>query len=168
MKLALRPMLILASALLATACAPAGPTPEQVAAEKAEAVAALDSLRDEFQTTYNTNDASALAALYTEDGVLMPSNRPTVSGNQAVEASFQGVFDQFSAKLTISSEELQVGGDWAFDRGSYSISLTPKADGEAMEENGRYLVIFQRQPDGTWKVARDIDNTTSPPSGGEN
>ena len=168
MKLSLRTMFILGCVLLATACAPAGPTPEQVAAENAEAVAALNRLRDEFETTYNTNDASALAALYTEDGVLMPGNRPTVSGKQAVEASFQGVFDEFSAKLTISSEELQVGGDWAFDRGSYSISLTPKADGEAMEENGRYLVVLQRQADGAWKVARDIDNRSSPPPGGAN
>ena len=160
--------LILVCVLLATACSPVGPTPEQVETKKTEAVTALNSLRNQFEVAYNANDASALAALYTEDAVLMPGNQPTASGRQAVEAWFQGTFDQFGPKLTISSEELQVAGDWAFDRGTYTVSLTPKAEGDSMEENGRYVVILHRQPDGTWKVARDIDNSTIPPPGADN
>ena len=167
MKLSLWTTLTLACALLATACSPAGPTPEQVEAEKVEAEAALSSLLDELETTYNTNDASALATLYAEDAVFMPGNQPTVSGRQQIGTWFGGVFDQFTAKLTISSEEHQVAGDLGFDRGTYSVSLTPKAGGDSMEQNGRYLVVLQRQPDGTWKVARDIDNSSSPPPGGE-
>ena len=33
-----------------------------------------------------------------------------------------------------------------------------KGDGEAMEERGKIIVIYQRQPDGSWKIAREIWN----------
>jgi len=36
-----------------------------------------------------------------------------------------------------------------------------------MSTEGRYLVVLQRQADGSWKIARDIDNTATPPAGSE-
>jgi ketosteroid isomerase-like protein len=42
------------------------------------------------------------------------------------------------------------------------MSIAPKAGGTPMEDAGKYLVILQRQPDGGWKVTRDIDNSSRP------
>jgi len=36
--------------------------------------------------------------------------------------------------------------------------VTPKAGGESIQLEGKYLVVFQKQPDGSWKAARDIWN----------
>ncbi|MDA2927836.1 hypothetical protein MYX78_11520 [Acidobacteria bacterium AH-259-G07] len=43
-------------------------------------------------------------------------------------------------------------------------------EGEPIEDNGKYIVILQKQPDNAWKIARDIWNSDNPVSGaaGEN
>ena len=128
-------------------------------------VEAINSLREEFITVHNTNDAARLAELYSDDAVLMLPNEPARVGNQAVQSSFQGSFDQFTAELSLASDEVQVTADLAFDRGTYTIKLTPKSGGEVIEDNGKWIVILQKQPDGSWKIARDIGNSDNPPPG---
>ena len=48
----------------------------------------------EWEAAANRKDASSIAALYTEDALLMPPNAPAVRGRAAVEAFFKGLFDQ--------------------------------------------------------------------------
>jgi ketosteroid isomerase-like protein len=42
------------------------------------------------------------------------------------------------------------------------LTLTPRAGGTAINDEGKYLVVVQRQTDGSYKVARDIDNSSMP------
>jgi ketosteroid isomerase-like protein len=58
---------------------------------------------------------------------------------------------------------VQAAGNWAFERGTYTITLTPKASGEPLQDIGKYLTIYQRQPGGAWGMARDIWNSNNPP-----
>ncbi len=110
----------------------------------------------------STGDAAAAAATYTDDAVMMPAHRPAVEGRQAIQDSYQAVFQGNTAKIALTALETQVAGDWAYDRGTHAITITPKAGGSAMEDSGKYLVILKRQADGSWKVYRDIDNSNNP------
>ena len=47
---------------------------------------------------------------------------------------------------------------WAFHLSEYIAMVTPKEGGETVEEKGKVLEILQRQPDGSWKIAREIWN----------
>ena len=55
-----------------------------------------------------------------------------------------------------------MAGGWAFERGTYKINLTPKAGGEPIQDIGKYITIYERQP-GAWEIARDIWNSSNPP-----
>ena len=48
---------------------------------------------EQFMTAFGNSDDAVLAALYTEDAKLMPSNSDFVSGNEAVRAFWKSVFD---------------------------------------------------------------------------
>ncbi|MDA2931509.1 SgcJ/EcaC family oxidoreductase, partial [Acidobacteria bacterium AH-259-O06] len=146
------------------ACAPAVEEPLEEATSTEADVEAVNSLHDEYVTVHNDNDAERLAALYTQDAVLMPPNEPARAGNQAVQSWFQDAFDQSTAELSLASDEVQVTADSAFDRGTYTIKLTPKSGGEAIEDNGKWILILRKQPDGSWKIARAIWNSDKPPS----
>ncbi len=159
-------VVLLFVAIAVIACEPAAEQPEPQEKATAEAdLEALNKLREEFVSVHNANDASTLATLYTDEAVLMPPNEQAATGKQAIESWFQTSFDQFTAELTLSAVELQVAGDWAFERGTYTISLTPKADGESIEDTGKYVVISQKQADGSWKLASDIWNSDKPLAG---
>jgi hypothetical protein len=48
-------------------------------------------------------------------------------------------------------------------RGTYHINLTLRVGGEPMQDIGKYISIFERQPRGAWGMARDIGNSNNPP-----
>jgi ketosteroid isomerase-like protein len=69
-------------------------------------------------------------------------------------------------QIRYTTAEILVTGDWAFDRGTYSQTLTPKGGGVAQKETGKYLWLYHRAPDGSWKQARVIWNSSDPLPGG--
>ena len=72
------------------------------------------------------------------------------------------MLDRFAFNMKISNEEVRAGGDWAFARGTYQATLTPKAGGAAGSIDGKYMTILTRQADGSWKIYRDIFNSNVP------
>ena len=78
---------------------------------------------------------------------------------------YRSFFAQFSVGQTFAPEEIQVGGDWAFGWGNDTLTLTPVAGGLPIQLRGRGLSIMRRQPDGSWKFARGMNNMTEPPQG---
>jgi ketosteroid isomerase-like protein len=69
------------------------------------------------------------------------------------------VFDQFNGKITLNPQNTKVSGDLAFDEGTFTTVMTPKAGGLPITDEGRYVVILQRETDG-WKVIEDIGNVS--------
>ena len=86
------------------------------------------------------------------------------TGREAVRSWTQDLVNQFAIQLTINSEEVEVFGDWAFVRTTYTTALTPKAGGEVVEERGKNIWIWKREADGSWKLARNIWNLDNQPA----
>ena len=141
------------------------PQPEQKRDVAADTTA-INALRDKVTATFNSNDAAALAANYADDAIMMNPNQAAVEGKQAIQASYEAMFKENAGKITVTLVltplETQLAGDWAYDRGSATSTITPKS-GKPVEQSGKYLVIVKRQADGSWKVYREISNNNAPP-----
>ena len=101
-----------------------------------------------------------LMTFYADNAVLMPPNQPVVIGKEAIRSRFEGI--DFTGELSSKEEDLQVSGDWAFMRLSYTESVTPQAGGETTTEIGKWVVILQRGERGGWTIATEIWNADSP------
>jgi len=149
------------AAILTFAGCQTAPTPEpkrDVAAD----IKAVRALLDQHIAAMNSSDAAAVAATYADDGIEMPPNEPPAEGRQAIQARLEAVIKGNAVKLEAMPLEAQVAGDWAYGRGNYTTSVTPKS-GKPMVESGKYLSIARRQPDGSWKSYRLIWNSNNPP-----
>jgi uncharacterized protein (TIGR02246 family) len=124
--------------------------------------AAIDRLREIHVTSVNAGHANTWAACFTDDGVQMPPHFGTNVGKTAVLGWCNGFMNLFACRFSLSVEEVRIAADWAFERGRYDITLTPRSGGQPMEDNGKYITIYQRQSDGSWKIARDIWNSDQP------
>jgi ketosteroid isomerase-like protein len=71
----------------------------------------------------------------------------------------------FRLELALSVDEVRALGEWAFERGTYTIGLDPKSGGQSMEDAGKYVTIYQRKSGDSWRMARDIWNSSNPPPG---
>lgn len=119
----------------------------------AEFMDGIKSLRSQYMAAQDAGDPDGCVSFWSEDGVLMPPNAPSVSGRQALRAWYEEAFKQFEFKFTIEYEQAEETGDWAFARGRYSGSIIPRAGGEAIQDRGKILEVLKRQADGTWKMA---------------
>ena len=125
-------------------------------------IAAINSVVEQWQSGTNSGNAAGVAATSTRDAVLMPPHSPAVLG-EAIRPFFQeAFFDLFRVKVSLASDEIQILGDRAFRRGTFTLTLTPKSGGEDIGDQGKYLEIWERQTDGSWKIARDIWNSDKP------
>lgn len=158
-KLALTIMLL---ALLSNCAPPDGKKEAEKSAPTATDIAPIDKVRNDFMAAFNTANPTAIARLYTDDAVLMPSHQPVISGSAAIEDYNRKFFETYSARITITPVETKIFGERALDRGTYTIELTPKAGGAPVKDEGKYLIVLQRQADGSFKVTHDIDNTNIP------
>lgn len=81
---------------------------------------------------------------------------------------FELVVSMFSSatlsNVTFQTEDVQVAGDLAIETGRYEMTVTPK-QGKAINDKGKYVTVWQRQPDGSWKIVRDISNSDLPATG---
>ena len=138
---------------------------ESVVDVKAD-VAAIKNQRAQYMVSQDAGDAEGCVSYWSNDGVLMPPNEPSVVGKEALLSWYQNTFDHVKLDFTISYEQIEVAGDWGFARGQYEGTIIPKPEGEPIPDKGKLLEILRRQPDSSWKWACHMyssDNTLPPP-----
>jgi uncharacterized protein (TIGR02246 family) len=125
--------------------------------------AAIDTTRDAYVSAWRSGNAADVTGLYADDALVLYPNRPPIVGKAAIQTYFSQFFGDFGQhEFELRSAEIEIAGSWAFDRGTYRWKGTPKAGGDSVEDHGKYVVILKRQSDGSWKVARDMDNSDRP------
>ncbi len=122
-------------------------------------IAAIEEGSAAFVAATNANDWGGVAALYTEDAVMMGPNGPAVQGRAAIEAFF-AAYPPFSG-FTLNPVEIDGRGDLAFVRGTYSLTLEIEGM-EPTPDTGKYIEIRRRQTDGSWLITADIFNSDTP------
>ena len=125
--------------------------------------AAIEQIRKRVMDAENAGDASVFDQVAAEDVVVMPPNTSPISGRAAAAAAMGEFFRRFEMRIEYASREIQVHGDFAFDRGTYSQSVTPKSGGDAMKETGNYLWLYKRGPAGQWQQSHAIWNSDQRP-----
>ena len=116
----------------------------------------LNKLAAEFETAFNAQDAKKVAALYAEDAVVMPPNRPMIKGRAAIEADLQRDFKEGVSKLQLRPMESAIMGDRAYEAGTSTATVNGKSI------SGKYVVIFERIGN-EWKIVYDSFSADQPP-----
>jgi ketosteroid isomerase-like protein len=117
---------------------------------------------DQKTETTNAGNFDGLKILFDENVIFMPPDGPAFKGWEVYRQWAQPYFDEFDIEENITYEEVEVSGDWAFIRTSYTMKSTPKAGGEAMLGNGKAIWLLKRQADGSWKGTHCIWSSNEP------
>jgi len=129
-------------------------------------IAAIEDVLNQYAVSSNAGDFELWLSLHADDIVKMPPGAPAIFGKEDLRAIFKPAFDDFNTSCVLYPEEAQVDGDLGFARGTYTLSITPKAGGETIivMPDGKYLTICKRQADGSWKIYIDCYNSNVPPA----
>ncbi len=121
----------------------------------------IQDTNNQFLEALAKGDAAGCADVYPEDGKLLPTNSPILTGRQAIQEFWQGAINMGVKGATLQTVELDEQGDTAIEIGAYTLDIQPEG-ADAMKDVGSYVVVWKSQSDGSWKWAVDIFNTDLP------
>ena len=118
----------------------------------------------EVHTTWiaavNAGDLVRLLGIMADDVVFLNPGQAPV-GRDGFAPGFSAAHQQARIHCISELEDAVVVGEVAYTLSRDSLSVTPRAGGEALRLAGHRLTIYRKQPDGRWLLARDA-HTLSP------
>jgi len=140
----------------------AGGSPSGVSPDTASVRAAIEAANVRFLEAFKRGDKAGLMANYADDDILMMANEEAWRGRDGLDKGFSGFLSQVSFKDgAATTGDVMVAGDLAVETGTFVWTLQPKS-GPEIKDRGKYLTVWKRQTDGSWKIVRDINNTDLP------
>jgi len=107
---------------------------------------------------YNKGDAKGIALLHTLDAVVTPPKSDFVVTKHEIEEMYKAEIEMGNGTLGLQTIEVIQDGIYAYETGLYDIKMT--IEGEKVNDNGKYIVVWEKQKNGEWLCKKDIWNTS--------
>jgi ketosteroid isomerase-like protein len=114
--------------------------------------AALDRVLRDYERAWRAKDPAALAALFTEDGFVLPNGQPPRRGRAAI----RNTYSEGGGSLVLRALEYKTRGSVGYIIGAYGHE-------EGQPDDGKFILALRRDNNGRWLIAADIDNSNRRP-----
>jgi ketosteroid isomerase-like protein len=144
--------------LVLFSCAP--PQPDVAQVRKAIESMTAKSAKEMVQGVWDTTLAN-----FTDDAVSMPNWGPMAKGKSAIREEYgkmMGAGMKFT-KVDFTTTDVQVSGEYAYEIGTYTMTMEMSSMAP-MTDEGKYLTVYQRAKDGSWKIKVETWNTNKEPA----
>jgi ketosteroid isomerase-like protein len=128
-------------------------------------VAAIRQIYMAYSTAAEKGDSATWLLLWDKGGIQLRPNapaRPKAQLDAEVPAQWKARTDASDMIMVINPLEITINGPWAYSQGLYTQNLTNKSTSAKTLVDGKFLTIFKRQPDGSWRIYRDCFNSNTP------
>ena len=116
-----------------------------------------------IEQIFDASDLEAAASVFTDDAVISAHGAPDTIGNAAIRELYAAAMAQVKLGARFNTEEIRVLGDSAYERGTYTLTVSDKATGQVLSTVvNRHIHVFRRQPGGGWKTWRMMTNSPTP------
>ncbi len=155
----MRKIVISLAALLALAVSGCAP---QVDVE-AEAAAIREATDVEWLEAGQAKDLDRWVSFHTDDASLLPPNAPIVTGKEAIRAFVSKLISTpgWAASWQTTKIEVSRSGDLAYSYGPQETTVND-AEGNPVTDQQKWVAVWKKQPDGSWKCAVLILNSDGP------
>jgi ketosteroid isomerase-like protein len=158
--LALTPLL-----LAGAACGFGSKAPRE---DPAVVLGAVKQAHASYVAAINSNKPEQWLASLDDEVVLLVPNQKPIAGKPAVGEWTSRYLREVTTRWSKALDDVQVTGDWAFGRYSYTASDSviirdPETDGGGTaNDTGWGLIVYHKGPDGVWRVAREAWGSDRP------
>jgi len=125
----------------------------------------IEAANARFTDAMSKGDTATMFANYADDATMMMTGTPAWNGRAAIATGMSSMMAQYSVtNPKFATLDVMVSGDVAVEMGTYEMTMQEKGK-KAITDKGKYLTVWKRQADGSWKIVRDIANSDLPPTG---
>ena len=129
---------------------------------------ALRDLDAKWSAAAGARDIDKTVSYYSENAVVMPPNAPSATTRETIRSAWKEMLMTPGAAISWKTTKVEVAksGDLACLSGTYELAMND-ASGKPVNDRGKYVEVWQKQADGTWKVVADIWNSNLPVAAAE-
>ncbi|MDE3199898.1 MAG: nuclear transport factor 2 family protein [Acidobacteriota bacterium] len=124
----------------------------------------LFDLESRFAKDVATKGGAGFAAWFADDGVALGNGKAPVVGKVAIEKSAAWTPQQYQLTWTPTDAVMSPQDDMGYTWGHFE-GRSKDANGNPVLTSGRYMTIWRKEPDGSWKVVLDAGADDAPSAG---
>lgn len=113
----------------------------------------LDRVLRDYERAWRAGDAKGIAALFTEDGVLLQNYRPPIRGRAAIQAVYEG---EQGSPLRLRAIAYAASDTVGYIVGGYRY-------GDAARDMGKFTLTLERTRGQPWLISSDMDSMNALP-----
>lgn len=119
----------------------------------------IDAANQEWVEGLKSGNVDQVVASYADDGVNCSPSGDCVKGTGAIAAGYEKLLDEYGPATTgfVRSGSLSVDHDLAYESGYAEIHFP-----DGTNFHGRYSTVWKLQPDGHWKIFRNVSLPSAP------
>jgi ketosteroid isomerase-like protein len=138
-------------------------TPAPAVASRETDIKSLRAAQEAAIEAFASKDADRMVSAYSADASLMFPNSPILQGEDLRTAIKALAADpNFSIQFSTDKAEVAKSGEVGYTRGTYTMTMSDPNTRKPFREKGKYVTIYARQADGSWKMIEDISNADAP------
>jgi ketosteroid isomerase-like protein len=122
----------------------------------------LAPAREALAAALRAGNASEAALAYAEGATLVAPPAEVVEGRAAIEAFWRAGMQMGTLDIDFVPFGLERRDGTAYELGTYRLCLEGEAG--SVVDRGTYMVVHERQPDGSWLRAAEMLNADGVPS----
>jgi len=120
----------------------------------------IEEVNANYSEAIREGNLAGVVAAYTDDATMVPPDGELIRGKQAIEEYYRKLFKMGMKEIVLTTVEVGGSGGTAYEIGKTKVRIQSEGQ-DAAQDSTKYLVIWKRQADGTWKVHADIWNLSS-------
>ena len=132
---------------------------QEIQQARAADEAAIRAASAAWSQAATAKDLDKSISFYADDAVQFPNKAPAAKGKENIRKNWAPLLALPGPGLSwqTSSVEVARSGDIAYETGTYDFVTTDKK-GKSSDVKGKFVVVWKKQTDNSWKVVVDTDN----------
>jgi len=132
---------------------------QQIQQARAADEAAIRAASSAWSQASTAKDLDKSISFYADDALQFPNKAPAAKGKENIRKNWASLLAAPGPGLSFQTATVEItrSGELAYETGTYDFVTTDKK-GKSTDEKGKYVVVWKKQTDGSWKAAVDIDN----------
>jgi uncharacterized protein (TIGR02246 family) len=121
----------------------------------------LLSAISENDNAWNNLNVDKIVGMFADNGTLLNNNSEMLRGKEAIRKSFDSMGKTEGLEFKRNKVEVSLKGNMAYEIVNQIVSFK-YPDKEPQTELNKYIHVWEKQEDGSWKVLIDMNNMRKP------
>jgi ketosteroid isomerase-like protein len=125
----------------------------------------IEAMTEKSEKDMLNGTVDSTMSQYTEDAISMPNFEPIIKGKYALKESYKKMVAMGVKfpKVEFMTTDVQVAGTFAYEVGTFNMVVQMPGVPD-MPSSGKYLTVYERAADGSWKIKVETWNSDAMPS----